>query len=87
VGRATFQVIYHNQQVSVGTLNGRIAIPYQGYDKHLALIGQGATLGDAKLWYDRPKKRFYLLVSLTIDLSDPTPAQLSEVVGVDVGIR
>ena len=32
-------------------------------------------------------QRFYLLVSLTISLADPTPAQLPEVVGVDVGIR
>ena len=74
-------------QVSVGTLNGRISIPYQGYEKHVALIQQGATIGDAKLWYDRPKKRFYLLVSLSIDVSGPTSEQLSEVVGVDVGIR
>ena len=59
-------------QVSVGTLNGRISVPYQGYEKHIALIRQGATIGDAKLWYDRPKKQFYLLVSLTIDLPDPT---------------
>jgi len=73
--------------VSVGTLNGRISLPYQGYDKHTALIRERATIGDAKLWYDRPKKQFYLLVSLTIDLADPTPAQLNEVVGVDVGIR
>ncbi len=80
----TFQ---RNQQVSIGTLNGRITIPYQGYDKHVARIRQGATLGDAKLCYDRPKKRFYLLVSLTIDLASPTPAQLNEVVGVDVGMR
>ncbi|HZR42485.1 MAG TPA: transposase, partial [Ktedonobacteraceae bacterium] len=76
-----------DQQVSIGTLNGRISVPYQGYNQHIALIGQGATIGDAKLWYDRPKKRFYLLVSLTIDLPAPTPAQLSSVVGVDVGIR
>ena len=80
----TFQC---DSRVSVGTLNGRISIPYQGYDEHLALIRQGATIGDAKLWYDRPKKRFYLLVSLTIDIPDPTPAQLTSVVGVDVGIR
>ncbi|HZS78717.1 MAG TPA: transposase [Ktedonobacteraceae bacterium] len=80
----TFQ---KEQRVSIGTLNGRISIPYQGYDKHLALIRQGATIGDAKLWYDRPKKRFYLLVSLTIELADPTCDQASEVVGVDVGIR
>ena len=74
-------------RVSVGTLHGRISIPYQGYDKHTALIRRGATIGDAKLWYDRPKKQFYLLISLTIDLPDPTPAQLPEVVGADVGIR
>jgi putative transposase len=79
----TFQ---RDQQVSIGTLNGRISVSYQGYDRHIALIRQGATIGDAKLWYDRPKKRFYLLVSLTITIVDPTPVQLSSVVGVDVGI-
>jgi putative transposase len=73
--------------VSVGTLNGRISIPYQGYDKHIALIRAGATIGDAKLWYDKPKKTFYLLVSLTIEKPDPTPLSFAEVVGVDVGIR
>jgi hypothetical protein len=80
----TFQC---QQQVSVGTLKGRISIPYQGYNKHLALIREGATIGDAKLWYDASKKRFYLLVSLTISMPDPTPRHLPEVVGVDVGIR
>jgi putative transposase len=48
---------------------------------------QGATIGDAKLWYDRPKKQFYLLVSLTIDLPEPTCEHFTEVIGVDVGIR
>ncbi|GHO57911.1 RNA-guided endonuclease InsQ/TnpB family protein [Ktedonobacter robiniae] len=80
----TFQ---RESQVSIGTLNGRISIPYQGYNKHTALIQEGTPIGDAKLWYDRPKKQFYLLVSLSIEVSDPTPAQLQEVVGVDVGIR
>jgi IS605 OrfB family transposase len=73
--------------VSIGTLNGRISILYQGYDKHVALIRQGATIGDAKLWYDQPKKTFFLLVSLSIDLPEPTYDQFEEVVGVDVGIR
>ncbi|HLG64954.1 MAG TPA: transposase [Ktedonosporobacter sp.] len=80
----TFQC---DSRVSVGTLNGRISLPYQGYDKHLALIQAGARIGDAKLWYDRPKKQFYLLVSLTIDLAEPTCEQFTEVVGVDVGVR
>ncbi len=80
----TFQ---RNQQVSVGTLNGRISIPYQGYDKHLALIRQGASIGDARLWYDKTRKTFYLLVSLEIEVSEPACNQFTEVVGVDVGIR
>src|SRR5215472_14959688 len=79
----TFQC---DSRVSVGTLGGRISLPYQGYDKHIALIRQGGSIGDAKLWYDRPRKTFYLLVSLSIDVPDPTPAYLQEVVGVDVGI-
>ncbi|MBV9021167.1 MAG: transposase [Ktedonobacteraceae bacterium] len=80
----TFQC---DSRVSLGTLHGRLSVPYQGYDKHVALIRQGATIGDAKLWYDRQKKTFYLLVSLKIEVPEPTCEQLSEVVGVDVGIR
>jgi len=80
----TFQC---HQQVSIGTLGGRVSLPYHGYDKHLALIRAGATIGDAKLCYDRQKKTFYLLVSLSIDVAEPTCEQFTEVVGVDVGIR
>src|SRR5438876_3717468 len=57
----TFQC---DSRVSIGTLNGRISLPYQGYDRHTALIEHGARMSDAKLWYDRLKKHFYLLVSL-----------------------
>ncbi|HEU5226686.1 MAG TPA: transposase [Ktedonobacteraceae bacterium] len=83
----TFQC---DSRVSIGTLNGRISLPYQGYFKHLLLIQQGAHIahiGDAKLWYDHPKKQLYLLVSLTIDLPEPACEQFTEVVGVDVGVR
>src|SRR5260221_452404 len=80
----TFQ---RESRVSIGTLNGRISLPYLGYEKHTALIHQGACIGDAKLWYDQPKQTFYLLVSLEIEVPEPTTAQLCEVVGVDVGIR
>jgi IS605 OrfB family transposase len=80
----TFQ---RDSRVSVGTLNGRIVLSYQGYDEHIALIRQGASIGDAKLWYDPSKKRFYLLVSLEIEVPEPSCEHLNEVVGVDVGIR
>ncbi len=75
------------QQVSVLTLQGRIILPYQGYDRHVALIQHGAAIGGGKLWYDKTHKQFYLLVSLELDLPDPTPETLPAVAGVDVGMR
>jgi IS605 OrfB family transposase len=50
-------------------------------------LKHGATSGAAKLWYDRNKQRFYLLVSLEVETPDPTPDQFQRVVGVDVGQR
>ena len=75
------------QHVSVLTLHGRVVVAYTGYDQHLALIQHGASIGAAKLWYDKPKKQFYLLVSLEVECADPTPEQHKNVVGVDVGVR
>jgi putative transposase len=75
------------QQVSILTLHGRIIVPYTGYHKHGALIQKGAEIGAAKLWYDKPKKQFYLLISLEIEVADPTPETHTSVVGVDVGVR
>ena len=76
-----------NQQVSILTLQGRVVVSYTGYHGHVALLQHGAALGAAKLWYDKPKKHFYLLISLEIEVADPTPEQHTTVVGVDVGIR
>jgi putative transposase len=75
------------QQVSVLTLDGRIILSYQGYDQHMALIQHDAIIGAAKLWYDKPHKQYYLLVSLELDIPEPTPERLPDVVGVDVGMR
>ncbi len=75
------------QQVSILTLQGRLVLPYHGYAKHVALIQEGAFIGGAKLWYDQRKKRFYLLVSLTVTTPDPQPMTLTRIVGVDVGQR
>ena len=75
------------QHVSILTLHGRIVVPYTGYDIHVALIRHGAEIGAAKLYYDRSKKRFYLLVSLEVEQADPTPEHHTHVVGVDVGVR
>jgi len=75
------------QRVSVLTLDGRVVVPYTGYDKHVALIQHGTSIGAAQLWYDKPRKQFYLLVSLEIEIAAPTPQTHTSVVGVDVGIR
>jgi putative transposase len=76
-----------NQQVSILTLTGRVVISYQGYDEQLKLLQQGAEIGTAKLWYDKPHKRYFLLVSLEVERPDPTPEQHTHVIGVDVGVR
>jgi putative transposase len=75
------------RQVSLLTLDGRVIVPYTGYDRHVALMQQGAHIGAAKLWYDKPRKRFYLLVSLEVEVTDPTPETHQRIVGVDVGQR
>src|SRR6266567_6211060 len=61
------------QRVSILSLDGRVVVSYTGYSKHVALIQQGASMGAAKLWYDKPRKQFYLLVSLEVETADPTP--------------
>jgi IS605 OrfB family transposase len=76
-----------DQQVSVLSLDGRVIVSYTGYAKHVALIQRNAHIGAAKLWYDKPHKRFYLLVSLEGEVIDPTPERHPTVIGVDVGQR
>src|SRR5260370_3604532 len=73
--------------VSVLTFQGREVVPYTGYDKHISLIQKGAEIGAAKLWYDKPKQQFYLLVSLSIDTPDPDPDTHTGIAGIDVGVR
>ncbi len=75
------------QRVSILTLSGRVIVPYTGSDQHVTLLHHGASIGAAKLWYDKPKKQFYLLVSLEVEVADPTPETHTGVAGVDVGIR
>ena len=76
-----------DQRLSVLTLSGRVIVPYTGYSQHVALIQKGAEIGAAKLWYDKPKKQFYLLVSLEMEVADPRPETHTGVAGVDVGVR
>ena len=74
-------------KVSVGTLDGRLVLEYEGYQKHLDYIQQGCETGAAKLYYQKSKKQYYLIVAVHVDLADPHPTQHKNVVGVDVGQR
>lgn len=75
------------QRVSIGTLTGRIVVPYEGYSKHLAWIAAGAEVGESKLYYQKSRKQYYLLVSLEVDWGQTKPDQYRQAVGVDVGQR
>ncbi len=74
--------------VSIITLNGRIKVSYQGYSKHLEMIQSGvARIGAAKIWYSKPSKTYYLLVSMEVEVPDLMPSDINRVMGVDVGQR
>jgi len=75
------------QQVSIGTLNGRIVVPYEGCNKHLDLIRSCSTIGAAKIVYQRSSKTYYLMVSIEIELPDIEPTTITRIAGVDVGMR
>jgi putative transposase len=75
------------QRVSILTLDGRMIVPYTGYSRHVALLQGGAQVGAAKLWYDKSRKQFYLLVSLEVVVADPIPETHQRIAGVDVGQR
>ena len=74
-------------KVSLITLSGRIKVNYSGYSKHLELIKSGTEIGAAKIWYDKPKKNYYLLVSLNLEVLEIKPEDIKKIKGVDVGQR
>jgi putative transposase len=76
-----------NQRVSINTLNGRVVVPYEGYNKHLQFIAKCAKIGAAKIVYQRSSKTYYLMVSLEIETPELDPLKITRVSGVDVGMR
>lgn len=77
-----------DRHVSLNTLDGRISVLYDGWNKHIAYIQDKTTrIGAARLCYDKIKKAFFLYVSLEIELPNFFPAQHISIVGVDVGQR
>jgi putative transposase len=75
------------QRVSIITLQGRIVAPYDGYNKHLGLIANGAKIGAAKIVHQRSSKTYYLMVSVEVETPEIDPLKITRVSGVDVGMR
>jgi IS605 OrfB family transposase len=83
------------QHVSIQTLQGRLVVPYLGWSEHLArlsLAGRpleegGVRLGEAKLFYERRTKEYYLLVSFAVQLARPRPEEIATTAGADLGQR
>ena len=73
-----------NDTFSIGTLDGRIKVPFsrKGFEKY---FDDKCTFGGANLI--RKKDKFYLCISVTYKVSDVQLEDINNVVGVDRGIR
>jgi IS605 OrfB family transposase len=75
------------QTVSVQSLDKRIVVRYTGYNPHLEYIRSGARLGEAKLWYSKSAKQYYLLVSVHVPTPVVRPEDITRIKGCDLGQR
>lgn len=75
-----------SQATSLMAQDGRIKTSFTGYTKHLNWLQTG-KLGEAKVWYDRSKKNYYLLVSVTLPTADLKPTDIKEIRGIDLNQR
>ncbi len=73
--------------VSVQSLEGRLTVRYTGYKKHLDYITAGAQIGEAKYYYCKSSKQYYLLVSFHAPAPVVTADDIRKIKGVDLGQR
>ena len=76
--------ILANDTFSIGTLDGRIKVPFsrKGFEKY---FDDKCTFGGANLI--KKKDKFYLCISVTYDVPDVQIEEVNNVVGIDRGIR
>ena len=65
---------------------GRLKCRFAGYTKHLEWLKLG-QIGEAKVWYDRSKNNYYLLVSMTLPTPNLQPTDIKTVRGIDLNQR
>ena len=76
--------ILANDTLSIGTLDGRIKVPFsrKGFEKY---FDDKCTFGGANLI--KKNDKFYLCISVTYDVPDVQIEEINNVVGIDRGIR
>ena len=55
-----------NKTVSINTLDGRIKLSYDVYDKYLHLIASCKKIGEVEIVYQRSSTTYYLMVSMEL---------------------
>ncbi len=70
------------QFVSIWSVSGRLAIPYQAGERQRELLHYHK--GESDLVYSKQKKAFYLLA--VCEIPDPTEQETEDALGVDLGI-
>ena len=76
-----------DQTVSIQTLDKRMTVRYTGYKKHLEQIKAGAEIGEAKYWYCKSTKQYYLLVSFYMPCPTVKKEDIKKIKGSDLGQR
>lgn len=79
-----YSINHKNDILSVNTLNGRIKVPYykKGFEQYFLTNNK---FGTAKLIYKHGK--FYLYVPITYEVSTLQYSDISNIVGIDRGLR
>ncbi len=70
------------QIVSIWSVGGRLAIPYQAGERQRELLQY--QKGESDLVYSKQKKSFYLLA--VCEIPDPTEQETEDALGVDLGV-
>lgn len=69
---------------SVGTLQGRIKVPFEAKEMEHYFDGTW-KFGTAKLVYKN--RKWFLHIPMSKEIEEPSPADIKQVVGIDLGIR
>jgi hypothetical protein len=67
------RAIYHSPAQMACNVPRQMDATYKTLWTRLKQNAKARQAGLTKLWYDKPRKQFYLLVTLEIEVAEPTP--------------